>query len=76
MQMLSNFWLLTSEGRGRRHNFAALQGALVNLVAALKSYSAEEVLDMDNIMCRETVDIIGVPRLILMDAQLPISRVT
>jgi hypothetical protein len=44
-----------------RHGFPQMQDVLGKLVAALKRYSPEEVLDMDNIMSRESLDVIGVP---------------
>jgi hypothetical protein len=40
-----------------------MQNVLGKLVAVLKRYPPEEVLDMDNIMSRESLDVIGVPQL-------------
>jgi hypothetical protein len=42
-----------------RHAFPGMQKLLGRLVAYLKTRDPQEVLDMDNITCRETLDVIG-----------------
>lgn len=45
----------------RRHNFPAVQTILGNLVRALKKIPSDQVLDMDNVLSRESLDVIGRP---------------
>jgi hypothetical protein len=42
-----------------RHAFPGMQKLLGRLVAYLKTRDPHQVLDMDNITCRETLDVIG-----------------
>jgi hypothetical protein len=44
-----------------RQGFPQMQDVLGRLVGVLKRYPAEEVMDMDNIMSRESLDVIGMP---------------
>jgi hypothetical protein len=42
-----------------RHNFPAMQAVLSHLVRALKKVPSSQALDMDNILTRESLDVIG-----------------